>query len=52
MEEAASLPKQPKQPVDPKEAEKKAEEFLKNMFATMDMQVEIHAEYSEDTRIW
>ena len=49
MEEAASLPKQPKQPVDPKEAEKKAEEFLKNMFATMDMQVEIHAEYSEDT---
>lgn len=48
-EEAASVPRQPKQPVDPKEAESRAEEFLKNMFATMDMQVEIHAEFSDDT---
>lgn len=48
-EEAAPAPKQPRQPVNPQEAEKRAEEFLKNMFATMDMQVEIHAEYSDDT---
>ena len=48
-EEATPAPRQPKQPVNPKEAESRAEEFLKNMFATMDMQVEIHAEYSDDT---
>lgn len=47
--EETAAPKQPKQPVNPQEVESKAEEFLKNMFATMDMQVEIHAEYKEDT---
>lgn len=47
--EASPAPKQPKQPVDPKEAESRAEEFLKNMFATMDMNVEIHAEYEDYT---
>lgn len=48
-EAAPAAPKQPKQPIDPKEAERRAEEFLKNMFATMDMQVEIHAEYEDET---
>lgn len=48
-EETVSVPKQPKQPVNPGEVESKAEEFLKNMFATMDMQVEIHAEFQDDT---
>lgn len=41
--------KTPKTPVNPKEVEQKAEEFLKNLFATMDMQVEIHPEFSDDT---
>lgn len=44
-----SVVKTPKTPADPKEVEQRAEEFLKNLFATMDMQVEIHAEFSEDT---
>lgn len=46
-EEAAS--KAPRTPVDPKEAEERAEKFLKDMFAAMGMQVEIKAEYKEDT---
>lgn len=48
-EETAAEPKQSRQPMDPKEAERRAEEFLKNMFGAMDMQVEIHAEYIDDT---
>ncbi len=46
---AESVVKTPKTPADPKEVEQRAEEFLKNLFATMDMQVEIHAEFSDDT---
>lgn len=47
--ETEKIPKVPKIPVDPQEAEKKAGEFLKNMFATMDMQVDINAQYTDDT---
>ena len=47
-EKAEKTPKVPKTPVDPKEAEGRAEEFLKNLFTTMDMKVDIHAEYSDD----
>ena len=48
-EKAEKAPKTPKTPVDPKEAEGRAEEFLKNLFTTMDMKVDINAEYSDDT---
>ena len=41
--------KTPKTPVDPKEAEERAQQFLSSLFATMDMKVEIRAEYQEDT---
>ena len=41
--------KLPKTPVDPKEAEERAENFLKEMFGAMDMQVVIKAEYKDDT---
>lgn len=49
VEETASASKQPKQPMDPKEAQNRAETFLKDMFKAMDLQVEIQAEYSDDT---
>lgn len=39
----------PKTPVDPKEAEERAEKFLKEMFDAMGMQVVIKAEYSDNT---
>ncbi|MDD3795160.1 MAG: protein jag [Lachnospiraceae bacterium] len=39
----------PKAPLNPEEAESKAEEFLKNVFATMDMKVVIKAECQDDT---
>ncbi len=38
----------PKTPVDPKEAEAKAIEFLKAVFKTMDTEVEITAEFRDD----
>lgn len=47
LEEASS--KTPKTPVDPKEAEERAENFLKSVFASMQMQVEIKAEFKDDT---
>ena len=48
-EKEAKVTKVTKIPADPKEVEGKAEEFLKKLFDTMDMKVEIHAEYAEDT---
>lgn len=41
--------KLPKTPVDPREAEERAEKFLKDMFSAMEMQVIIQAEYKDDT---
>lgn len=39
----------PKTPVDPGEAEERAKQFLSSLFQTMGIQVEIKAEYQEDT---
>ena len=39
----------PKTPVDPREAEQRAKEFLESMFTTMGMKVEVTAEYKDDT---
>ena len=39
----------PKTPVDPGEAQEKAKQFLSSLFQTMGIQVEIKAEYQEDT---
>lgn len=41
--------KAPKTPVDPREAEERARNFLSGLFATMNMKVDIKAEYKEDT---
>ena len=45
-EEAA---KAPKVPANPEEAIRRAEDFLKDLFRTMDMNVEIKAAFEEDT---
>lgn len=42
-------PKQPRVPANPEEACKKAEKFLKDIFKTMDMEVEISTKFEEDT---
>lgn len=41
--------KAPKTPVDPREAEERAQNFLAGLFSTMNMKVDIKAEYKEDT---
>jgi spoIIIJ-associated protein len=43
-----AAPKAPRVPADPAEVIRRAEEFLKNVFATMDMEVEIKASFEED----
>lgn len=42
-------PKQPKVPANPEEAIRRAETFLKEMFRTMEMNVEIKSSFEEDT---
>ena len=44
-----TAPKQPRIPADPKEATRRAETFLKDLFGTMEMNVEIKCEFEEDT---
>lgn len=45
----AAEPKQPRVPADPEEAKRRAETFLTDMFRVMDMQIEIHASFEDDT---
>ena len=54
--ETASAPEQeetelktPRVPADPEEAKRRAVDFLKEMFRVMEMNVEIRAEFAEDT---
>lgn len=42
-------PKQPKVPANPEEAIRRAETFLKEMFRTMEMEVEITSSFEDDT---
>lgn len=42
-------PKTPRVPADPEEAKRRAVDFLKEMFRVMEMNVEIRAEFAEDT---
>lgn len=42
-------PKQPRVPANPEEAIRRAETFLKDMFRTMEMNVEIKSSFEEDT---
>lgn len=41
--------KTPKAPADPEEAKRRAEVFLKNVFRTMEMEVELKLEFADDT---
>jgi spoIIIJ-associated protein len=41
--------KTPRVPADPEEAKRRAETFLNNVFATMEMKVEVNAVFEEDT---
>lgn len=47
VKEAA--PKQPKVPANPEEAIRRAETFLKDLFHTMEMEVEIKSSFEDDT---
>mgnify|MGYP002537190667 CR=1 FL=1 len=42
-------PKQPRVPADPEEAKRRAVDFLKEMLRVIEMNVEIRAEFAEDT---
>lgn len=42
-------PKQPRVPADPEEAKSRAVTFLTDMFRVMDMQIEVHASFEDDT---
>lgn len=48
-EQAETEPKTPRVPADPEEAKRRAVDFLKEMFRVMEMNVEICAEFAEDT---
>lgn len=48
-EQAETEPKTPRVPADPEEAKRRAVDFLKEMFRVMEMNVEIRAEFAEDT---
>lgn len=48
-EEAAAEPKTPRVPADPEEAKRRAVTFLTDMFRVMDMKIEIHATFEDDT---
>ncbi len=43
------VPRIPKEPADPEVVKKKAETFLKNIFRTMDMEVQIEMSFEEDS---
>lgn len=49
LEQAETEPKTPRVPADPEEAKRRAVDFLKEMFRVMEMNVEIRAEFAEDT---
>ena len=42
-------PKQPRVPADPEEAKRRAVTVLTDMFRVMDMQIEVHASFEDDT---
>ena len=42
-------PKQPRVPADQEEAKRRAVTFLTDMFRVMDMQIEVHASFEDDT---
>lgn len=48
-EQAETEPKTPRVSADPEEAKRRAVDFLKEMFRVMEMNVEIRAEFAEDT---
>lgn len=48
-EEAAAEPKTPRVPADPEEAKRRAVTFLTDMFRVMDMKIDIHATFEDDT---
>ena len=48
-EQAETEPKTSRVPADPEEAKRRAVDFLKEMFRVMEMNVEIRAEFAEDT---
>ena len=48
-EQAETEPTTPRVPADPEEAKRRAVDFLKEMFRVMEMNVEIRAEFAEDT---
>ncbi len=48
-EQEENEPKAPRIPADPEEAKRRAIDFLKEMFRVMEMNVEIRAEFAEDT---
>lgn len=48
-EQTENEAKTPRVPADPEEAKRRATEFLKEMFRVMEMNVEIRAEFAEDT---
>ena len=48
-EQAETELKTPRVPADPEEAKRRAVDFLKEMFRVMEMNVEIRAEFAEDT---
>lgn len=48
-EAVVAEPKQPRVPADPEEAKRRAVTFLTDMFRVMDMQIEVHAFFEDDT---
>lgn len=48
-EQAETEPKTPRVPADPEEAKRRAVTFLTDMFRVMDMQIEVHASFEDDT---
>ena len=48
-EKEAPEPKQPRVPADPEEVCRRAETFLKDVFHTMEMEVEVKTQFEEDT---
>lgn len=48
-QQAEPEPKTPRVPADPEEAKRRAVDFLKEMFRVMEMNVEIRAEFADDT---
>ena len=48
-EAVVAEPKQPRIPADPEEAKRRAVTFLTDMFRVMDMQIEVHASFEDDT---